>query len=154
MYHCSLFNPLSPNIKEQILLSCPHSFLIKVLWRSTINKLLCVKFFFLFFSLYCQGIFAIVELADEESVSKILCEESLPPLNSRQLTVKERTVNKVRLQNKTPKSKNNQPGNDSQQHPHGQWQHRQIAEFVPEELINELKSSVYTVGGKMFYCYI
>ena len=28
------FNPLTPNIKEQILLSCPHTFLIKVLGRS------------------------------------------------------------------------------------------------------------------------
>ena len=97
---------------------------------------------------FCQGVFAIVELADEEGVSKILCEESLPPLNDKQLTVKERTVNKVRLLNKTPKSKNNQPSNDSQQCPHGQRQPRQIAEFVPEELVNELKSSVYTVCEK------
>ena len=29
----NVFNPLSPNIKEQILLSCPHTFLIKVLGR-------------------------------------------------------------------------------------------------------------------------
>ena len=28
------FNPLTPNIKDQILLSCPHTFLIKLLWRS------------------------------------------------------------------------------------------------------------------------
>ena len=28
------FKPLIPNIKEQILLSCPHTFLIKVLGRS------------------------------------------------------------------------------------------------------------------------
>ena len=33
--YCSiLFKPLTRNIKEQILLSCPHSFLIKVLGRS------------------------------------------------------------------------------------------------------------------------
>ena len=30
-------NPLTPNIKEQILLSCPHTFLIKVLRRSFQN---------------------------------------------------------------------------------------------------------------------
>ena len=29
-----LFNPLTPNVKEQILLSCSHTFLIKVLERS------------------------------------------------------------------------------------------------------------------------
>ena len=29
-----LFNPLTPNIKEQILLSCPHTFLVKLLGRS------------------------------------------------------------------------------------------------------------------------
>ena len=28
------FNPFTPNIKEQILLSCPHTLLIKVLGRS------------------------------------------------------------------------------------------------------------------------
>ena len=30
-------NPLTPNIKEQILLSCPHTFLIKVLGRRCQN---------------------------------------------------------------------------------------------------------------------
>ena len=29
-----LFNPLTPNIKEQILVSCPNTFLIKVQGRS------------------------------------------------------------------------------------------------------------------------
>ena len=31
------FNPLTPNIKEQILLSCPHTFRIKVLGRSYVK---------------------------------------------------------------------------------------------------------------------
>ena len=30
----TFLNPLTPYIKEQILLSCSHSLLIKVLWRS------------------------------------------------------------------------------------------------------------------------
>ena len=33
-YLCTSVVPLTPNIKEQILLSCPHTFLIKVLGRS------------------------------------------------------------------------------------------------------------------------
>ena len=30
----TLINPLTPDIKEQILLSCPHTFLIKVMDRN------------------------------------------------------------------------------------------------------------------------
>ena len=104
---------------------------------------------YIFLFSYCQGVFAIVELADEESVTKILHRESLPPLNGKQLTVKERTVNKACLPNKTLTSKKIQPGNDSEQHPHGQWQTK---EFVPEELVNKLKSSAYTVGEKVIHC--
>ena len=33
----AMLNPLSPNIKIQILLSCPHTFLIDVEWRSCDN---------------------------------------------------------------------------------------------------------------------
>ena len=41
-----LFNPVTPNIKEEILLSCPHTFLIKVLGRSyqNIKKISIVHF--------------------------------------------------------------------------------------------------------------
>ena len=32
--HIACVNPLTPNIKEQIILSCPHAFAIKVMGRS------------------------------------------------------------------------------------------------------------------------
>lgn len=96
-----------------------------------------------------QGVFAIVEFTDEETVSRVLQEESLPLLNGKRLTVKERTLNKASLQSKTPTSKKRKPSNDSQQHPHSHWQNREIAAFVPDETVNELKSSTYTVGDKL-----
>jgi len=70
----------------------------------------------------------------------------LPLLNDKQLTVKERTVNKAYLQIKTARPEKSKPTDHSWQHLHGQWQTKEIAEFVPEELVNKLKSSVYTVG--------
>ena len=96
-------------------------------------------------SLHCQGVFAIVEFADEESVTRILRQESLPLLNGKPLTVKKRTANKASFQNKTQKEKEHK-AEDSQRHLHSQWQNREIAEFVSEELANKLKSSLYTVG--------
>ena len=95
-----------------------------------------------------QGVFAIVEFTDEETVSRVLHEESLPLLNGKRLTVKERTLNKASLQSKTPTSKKRKPNNDSQPHPHGHWQSREVATFVPDETVNEVKSSTYTVGDK------
>ena len=116
------------------------------------NFLYMPYFYFLF--LYCQGVFAIVEFTDEESVTRILHQESLPLLHDRRLTVKERTVNKVSLQNKTPRSKKSKPANDAQQHLHRPWQNREIAAFLSEEIVNKLKSSVYTVCGNCYgICY-
>ena len=80
-------------------------------------------------------------------MTSVLQQESLPLLNENCLTVKERTVNKANLQYKTQKTKKNKP-DGSQHHLHRLSQSQEIAEFVPEELVNKIKSSVGTVGGQ------
>ena len=79
-------------------------------------------------------------------MTSVLQQESLPLLNENRLTVKERTVNKANLQYKTQKMKKNKP-DGSQHHLHRLSQNQEIAEFVPEELVKKIKSSVSTVGG-------
>ena len=80
-------------------------------------------------------------------MTSVLQQESLPLLNENRLTVKERTVNKANLQYKTQKMKKNKP--DGSQHQlHRLSQNHEITEFVPEELVNKIKSSVSTVGGQ------
>lgn len=82
-------------------------------------------------------------------MTSVLQQESLPLLNENRLTVKERTVNKANLQYKTQKMKKNKP-DGSQHHLHRLSQNQEIAEFVPEELVNKIKTSVSTVGGNEF----
>ena len=78
-------------------------------------------------------------------MTSVLQQESLPLLNENRLTVKGRTVNKANLQYKTQKMKKNNP--DGSQHHLHRPQNQEIAEFVPEELVNKIKTSVSTVGG-------
>lgn len=92
-----------------------------------------------------KGVFAIVEFANEESVTMVLTQESLPLLNGKRLTVKERTVNKAALQFKVQKSRKRKR-DDSQQDPEGQQDNKEMASFLSEELIAKLKSSP-TVGA-------
>lgn len=80
-------------------------------------------------------------------MTSVLQQESLPLLNENRLTVKERTVTKANLQYKTQKMKKNKP-DGSQRHLHRLSQNQEIAEFVSEELVNKIKSSVSTVGGQ------
>lgn len=89
-------------------------------------------------------------MANEESVSNILLEKSLPLFNGKRLTVKERTHNKASPQNATTRSKMVKPSKDSWHHSLGQqWQSAQIAAFVPEKLAKKLKSSVKKVDEKI-----
>jgi len=86
-----------------------------------------------------------VEFANEESATAVLTQESLPSLNGKRLTVKERTLNKVALQVKLPKTRKRKR-NDSQQDAEGQQE--EMASFLSEDLITKLKSTP-TVGGSL-----
>lgn len=91
-----------------------------------------------------------MEFADEESVTAVLTQESLPILNGKRLTVKERTVNKAALQVKLQKSRKRKR-NDSQQDSEGQQE--EMASFLSEDLITKLKSTP-TVGGSLILVHI
>lgn len=111
-----------------------------------VNETERLKFCFFLF----KGVFAIVEFADEESVTAVLTQESLPILNGKRLTVKERTVNKAALQVKLQKSRKRKR-NDSQQDSEGQQE--EMASFLSEDLITKLKSTP-TVGGSLILVHI
>lgn len=108
------------------------------------------RFNFCFFLV--KGVFAIVEFADEESVTAVLTLESLPLFNGKRLTVKERTVNKAALQVKVQNSRKRKR-HDSQQDPEGQHDNTEMAPFLSEDLITKLKSSP-TVGGSCILVHI
>ena len=86
-----------------------------------------------------------MEFSDEESVTTVLTQESLPLFNGKRLTVKERTVNKVALQFKTQKSRKRKHS-DSQQSQEAHGENKEMAPFLSEDLLVKLKSSL-TVGG-------
>ena len=91
-----------------------------------------------------------MEFADKESVSVVLTQESLPLLNGKWLTVKERTVNKAALQGKVQTSRKRKR-NDSQEE--GQQDNKEMAFFLSEDLITKLKSS-RTVGRSFMLVHI
>ena len=93
-----------------------------------------------------------MEFADGESVTAILTLESLPAFNGKQLTVKERTVNKAAHQFKVQKSRKRKR-DDSQQDPESQHDNKELASFLSEDLITKLKSSP-TVGGSCILVHI
>ncbi|XP_074622924.1 poly(A) RNA polymerase, mitochondrial-like isoform X1 [Acropora palmata] len=97
-----------------------------------------------------KGVFAIVEMTDEESVSSILQQKTLPLLGGKRLIVKERSVNKDSLCSALPRPKINKPRKDSRPHPYTQqWQNAQMAAFVSEELAKKLRSSVYKIDEQI-----
>lgn len=86
-----------------------------------------------------------MEFSNEENVTRVLSEESLPLFNGKRLTVKERTVNKAAFQFKVPKPRKRKL-DDSQQNPERHCKNKEMAPFLSEDLILKLKSSL-TVGG-------
>ena len=91
-------------------------------------------------------------MTDEESVSNILQQKTLPLFGGKRLIVKERSVNKDSLCSALPRQKINKPRKDSRPHSYTQeWQNAQMASFVPEELAKKLRSSVYKVSAKCIY---
>ena len=88
-------------------------------------------------------------MTDEESVSNILQQETLPLFSGKRLIVKERSVNKASLCSASSRPKINKPRKDSRPHPYAQqWQNAEMASFVSEELAKKLRSSVYKVSTK------
>lgn len=88
-------------------------------------------------------------MTDEESVSSILQQTTLPLLGGKRLIVKERSVNKDSLCSALPRPKINKPRKDSRPHSYTQqWQIAQMAAFVSEEFAKKLRSSVYKVSAK------
>lgn len=91
-------------------------------------------------------------MTDEESVSNILQQKTLPLFGGKRLIVKERSVNKESLCSALPRQKINKPRKDLRPHSYTQeWQNAQMASFVPEELAKKLRSSVYKVSAKCIY---
>ncbi|KAL9968156.1 hypothetical protein ACROYT_G026494 [Oculina patagonica] len=86
-----------------------------------------------------KGVFAIVEFSNAESVNTVLTQESLPLLNGKRLTVKERTVNKAAPQFKTQKSRKCKH-DDSQYNQDPHLETKEMAPFLTENLIVKLKS--------------
>ena len=86
-----------------------------------------------------------MEFANEESVTTVMNQQSLPLLSGKRLTVKERTDTKTGLQFKTQKSRKRKH-DDSQQHHHGHWENKEMAPFLSRDLIVKLNSYL-TVSG-------